>query len=433
MRGCSHSPRPHRICEHLLFPEPLEGDADPPAYRLVFQGPEWLTLCSPCGMDGATPVLAECCDACRRPYLNTDTFGVFDGFGGTKPEPRDRDSGHSLVIESVDIRGELRDRVLAMAPIAQSGRARWVLWTASRRLVTIELPSGEILARSEPVSVERFPEPVKPDDNRQVPYPRLHLSADGRFAALLMEWTRYGAIVEVATGAAIAILDRGDYHPEVSCWPFAFFERAGRTLAVHAIAWNRIGVMDVETATPATPDETEVEGHDYFLGPLAISPGGKWIASSGWVWQPVGILRVFRLDLWLEGKRAPADVLDRTLNQTGYHWNGFELWLDDDSLLAAGLGDDDERMVDAGVVHGVATRTIDACWPGLPIAPLYHDRAGGLVYTGGPTTSVWDVATGDRIAKRSDLATDGFHPSARHTAGITDPEGRFALGFLQRR
>ena len=445
MRGCSHSPRPHRICEHLLFPEPPnEGNEDSLGYRLIFQGPEWTTLCSPCAKgeaadapglkDAAAPVLAECCDACRRPYLNTDTFGAFDGFGGTKPEPRERDAGYSLVIESVDIRGALRDRVLAMAPVAQSGRARWVLWTEARRLVTVELPSGEILSQSAPLSVERLPEIVEdPERDLLTPYVSLQVSANGRFAVLLLEKTRHGVLVETATGAALAMLDRGDYHTEVCKWPAAFVQRRGRTLLVHAIAWNRIGVMDAETATAVTPDETEEEGHDYFHGPLAVSPGGKWIASGGWAWQPVGIVRVFRLDLWLDGKRARDDVSDRTLNQTGYWWNGYNLWLDDESLLVAGVGDDDQRMVDGGLVHRMGQDSPAAFWPGLPLAPLFHDRAGGFVYSGGKSTAVWDVATGDRIAHAPELVTTGFHPSARHTAGLVDPEGRFTLGFLQRR
>ena len=425
MRGCSHSPRSHRICEHLLFPAPPnEGNQDSPGFRLIFQGSEWTTLCSACA--DAAPVLAECCDACRRDYLHVDTFGSFDGFGGTKPEPRDRDAGLILVSESVDIRGALKDRVLAMAPIAKSGRARWLLWTASRRLVTIELPSGEILARTESIAVDRDPEPGEVRE----PAVSLQVSEDGRYAALLLEKKRHGIVVEVATGATIAGLDRGDYHPEVSEWPFAFTEHRGRTLAVHAIAWNRLGVLDLDARAPFTPDETEEEGHDYFLGPLAVSPGGKWIATAGWVWQPVGIVRVFRLDRWLEGKRSREDVSDRSLNQTGYWWNGSNLWLDDDTLLVPGLGDDDQRMVDAGVLFQMESERIGACWPGLPCTTVFPDRAGGLVYSGGDSTSVWETSTGDRVAHAPQLVTHGFHPAARHTVGIVDPEGIFALGFL---
>lgn len=430
-RACPHSPRPYRICEHLLFPEPLEGDADSPGHRLVFEGSDYVPMCSACAMDGATPALAACCDDCRRPYLRTETFGNFDGFRGT-PAPRVRDAGLTLVTEIVDVRGELRDRVLAMAPVARSGRARWVLWTASRRLVVIELPSGEILSRTDPLSLERLPEPVTPEQGNAQEV-SLHVSPDGRFAGLLLERTRHGVIVEVGSGAAIAMLDRGSYHAEVTGWPFAFFERNGRTLAAHAVDWNRLAVMDVETALPATPSETEEEGQNYFLGPLTISPSGRWIATAGWVWQPVGIVRVFRLDLFLEGKRARDDVHDKSLNQTGYHWDGPNVWLDDERLLVWGLGDDDQRMVDAGVIFGAASDAIEGWWPGLPRRPLSFDRSAGLVFAGGASTSVWDAATGERIVLADDLVTTGFHPSARHTVGIVDPEGRFALGFLQRR
>jgi hypothetical protein len=427
-RACPHSPRPHRICEHLLFPLPLEGGADAD-YRLVFEGPEYVPMCSPCALESATPALVACCDDCRRPYLRTESFGTFDGFRGT-PTPRVRDAGLSLVVESVDVRGELRDRVLQMAPVARSGRSLWILWTASRRLVTIELPSGRILSRSEPLSLERLPEP-EVREHRAPPTVSLQVSLDGRFAALLLEQTRHGVIVETATGGAIAMLDRGTYHPEASRWPFAFYEREGRTLAVHAVDWNCIGVMDVETGTPVTPSETDEQGPDYFLGTLTVSPGGRWLAMAGWVWHPVGALRVFRLDLFLEGKRK-EEIRSKWLNQTD-HWDAPNVWLDDERLLAWGLGNSDRNMVDAGVLFDAEADTIAGLWPALPCSSLFIDRSAGLVYAGGSSTSVWDAATGERLVDAPDLVTHGFHPSARHTAGVVDPEGRFAIGFLQKR
>lgn len=402
---------------------------DIPEHRLIFSGSDYTPLCVPCSE--GTPSLGECCDPCRLAFLHTDTFGTFDGFGGTVPTPRTREDGRTLIAETVDVRESLRERVIALAPVPSGSRPGWLMLTESWRLVVLELPRGVILAEHPVIPAERIPRPV-PDPRypSNTPHPKLLVSPDGRFAAVLLERTRHGVIVDLADGATLAVLDRGDYHPDVSGWPFAFFTRDGRAHAIHAIDWNRLAVVDLERGTTLA-SESEEQGDDYFLGPITVNPSGTWLATAGWVWQPVGILRVRSIETLLGD--VVEDRMYRYLNQTGYHWNGPNLWLDDARILVWGLGDDDQRMVDAGVVFDLsrASNEITGLWPGLPYGSLHADpRESRIWCCSRSTTSIWDAVTGERLAQVA-AETSAFHPTLRHAAGILE-DGRISLAFLQR-
>lgn len=130
--------------------------------------------------------------------------------------------------------------------------------------------------------------------------------------------------------------------------------------------------------------------------------------------------------------RADRVLSARAAGATGYHWNGPNLWLDDARLLVWGLGDDDRRMVDAGIVFDLSNARVEiaALWPGLADGSLHADTSQGRVWSCGAETSVWDATTGERLAHAL-VRTHSFHPSLRHAAGIGE-DGRISVVFLQR-
>src|SRR5574341_829871 len=136
MYACPHTPRPHRICPHLLD----DRDRD---YRLRFRGAEVDPLCASCAADPSNVVLAEACDACWLPFLRPDVFGSVQGFVGD-PAPRIEEGGYRFVHETIRL-PEARAARLG-APVAGPARPRWVLWTGEGRLVTADVLSGEVVA-----------------------------------------------------------------------------------------------------------------------------------------------------------------------------------------------------------------------------------------------------------------------------------------------
>ncbi|RYG21582.1 hypothetical protein EON82_18565, partial [bacterium] len=109
----------------------------------------------------------------------------------------------------------------------------------------------------------------------------LHLSPDEQFAAVVERFGQFGRVFELSTGHKTMDLDRGDYHPETSVHPAAFFTLDGRTLLVHGTDWNRLDVSDPETGEVMTTreptscvDAGDVPEHylDYFHAGLSVSP-----------------------------------------------------------------------------------------------------------------------------------------------------------------
>lgn len=434
MYTCSHdAPRPYRSCRHLL--DALrEVEADPegseiPYYRIHFEGSEAVSICNDCNI-AAQHELAAACSRCALQLLAVHRHAAFLDFRGT-PQPRTRESGLALVTETVDLRSRFRDRVLALAALPSTGRPLWIAWTASRRLVTFELPSGEIVAVSDPIRTELLPEPVAGGQPRfHEQRVTLHPSPDGRLVALLVQATRHGVIADVPSGAVRTLLDRGDYHEDVCAWPFAWSRWRERPIALHGYDWCRLQATfadDFSGARAPDPEDTVSGGSD-FLCRLSVSPGGRWIANAGWVWHPVGTVSILPLDAWLDGRESRRVSLNTTDS-----WDGPNAWLDDGRILVSTLEDLGGHRADGGLVydvHGEAVGYLHA----LPYGDLTLDRERARVWCLAPDeTSIWDPSTGERLCAAPSAAPAVLHPAAGFAAALVDPEGRFSLSFLERR
>ncbi len=95
---------------------------------------------------------------------------------------------------------------------------------------------------------------------------------------------------------------------------------------IHGVAWNLLAVLDVDTGVRHLPS-SDAASFDYFFGALAVSPRGKRLSSSGWVWQPAAVTFSFEVERILRGE-APNTLggLD------GEDWDLPMCWLDDDRL-----------------------------------------------------------------------------------------------------
>jgi hypothetical protein len=138
-----------------------------------------------------------------------------------------------------------------LRPLPGGDRDRWIGVTADRELVEIDLDHGETRRLATlPESLFQLVEytGLEPTAPRDPPRLTLHVSRDGKLAAVVQEdHGLEGIVVDLETGEHLMPLLRDHYCCEHSTHSFAFVEHAGRTLIVHASDWNRLDVHDPRT------------------------------------------------------------------------------------------------------------------------------------------------------------------------------------------
>ncbi len=258
----------------------------------------------------------------------------------------------------------------------------------------------------------------------------LRLSPVGDYAAIFEVSGSLGVVVDLRDGRVVRRLHRGSYRPQNSFFPVAFARRDDRTLLVTGSEWNRLDLIDVaadrvlseRTFAPRESGGPPPEHYlDYFHGSLAVSPDGAWIIDSGWIWHPVGVVRAWSLDAWQgnvwESEDGPTL---RGLATRDYYWDGPACWVDKRTVALWGYGDDDEWLVPSALLidaregrllrwfAGPRVRPPRA-WPPRVLADslvfdgylfAIHDEAG---------TTVWDVATGERVCADATLRPTRYH------------------------
>jgi hypothetical protein len=266
----------------------------------------------------------------------------------------------------------------------------------------------------------------------------LVVSPGGEMAAVVESRGRYGIVLDLEAGRATMTLDRGGYRVEHSNFPAAFFVSEGRLRLVHATDWNRLDISDPRTGTLLTDraptsdrkgEERPEHCLDYFHGRLSTSPGGEWVVDNGWVWTPVGVVTTWSLRRWLgdnpwESEDGPSR---RRLCQRFYYWDGPLCWIDDRALAVWGFGNDDENLIPAALIFDVESGRLDRWFAG-PVGSFAFDRYL-FSYSTEAGTSVWDVATGERVLHDASFCPTAYHPGAgRFLTAL--PGGQFRLTWL---
>jgi hypothetical protein len=355
--------------------------------------------CTDCDRDG-DPELAVVCEGCVALY-DDDECGYFDGWRGSpgiseRPEPVD------TTVVAVPLPGP----VDALAPLPSTS---WLLLgEGGRWLLRFDMSDG---------SYRRICRVLMPDEEA-TPRARLrlHTSPDGRFAAVVRDFGRFGRVYDLASGKATIEIDGGSYHCDQVPLSTTFFRYGASTLVAHRTQWNRLDVSDPATGrllTPRSPDSS-ARFSGCFHGELHVSPDGRWLADDGWVWAPAGIPLVWDLRQWLGGNVWESDdgPSRRSLCQRDYFWNEPMCWVGDNLLVISGLGRDDEtilpgvRIFDAG--SGMELHSFAG-----PSGALFS--AGRRLYAAGADgLTIWDPFTGERTG-----TVPGFVPSHHHRdAGV---------------
>jgi hypothetical protein len=148
---------------------------------------------------------------------------------------------------------------------------------------------------------------------------------------------------------------------------------------------------------------------DYFHAGLVASPGGSWLADSGWIWHPSGRVATWSAQDWLDGNvwESEDGPTKRYLCQRDYLWDTSMCWLDETTLAVWGIGNDELDMIPGVVVYDVITGSEIRTFTG-PEGFLFHER-GWLLSSAQDGLTIWDSGTGDRLAR-----VPGFRPTRHH-------------------
>jgi hypothetical protein len=408
--ACGHVALPgvSRICRHLLQAEGLDH-----VRLLTGRGLDSDLCCRDCdraAQVGQPVELLVVCEGCVTRCTDDDWSGAVAWRGAPgvteRPEPFD-----PAIVSS-----PLPVPVNDIVPVNGQEGSVWLLLADDGAIGRFDADHAtyEVLARC-----------TVPDEPDSQPWAghrlrrRLHGSADGRYAAVVNDFGRYGQVLDLVTGVVTAELHGGSYHHETVPFSAAFVEHRGRTLVIHRTEWNRLDISDpatgqVLTARPQPVYQAGVEWPDhyldYFHGTIVVSPGGRRIADDGWVWSPVGMPTVWELRAWLEDNvwESEEGASWYRLCQRAYRWNSPMCWLDDERVVVSGIGGDDDAMLDGVRIFTAATGTEVGSFPG-PTGDLFADPA--RLYAAAPDgLQLWDPVTGHRTG-----IVQGFVPTRHHT------------------
>lgn len=475
---CAHAqepPAPTAVCQHLI-----EQEADGSRYRRFSgRGRDFSYVCWTCrtASDPVSHLRSLCADCLRA----IEDLHYLEGSVGV-PEVLERPAGLRFVHEVHRLRRRLPARVLDLAPASATERPVWVVLVENGEVLLLDAEAGEfeVVARiREPLDLpysleswltgrlsaeergrmdeltDSFRDYVVPDripDEMRARFserselssvatgsakPVLAASPDGRFAAVCnRRGRRRGVVFDLTAGDVTMVLDHeGSSHSWASPFPISFFEHGGRTLLVHATAWNRLDISDPASGALLTPRSAvsnratrEDPAHylDYFHGTLLASPDGGWIADDGWIWHPVGLVATWDLGRWMTDNVWESEDGPSRLTQCprDYFWDAPQCWVGPSRLAVWGFGEDDDWMIPAAQVFDVATGEGPVWFPG-PVGQMAFD--GRYLHSSSKEqgTSVWDVDSGARVHFDWNFRPDGYHPGARSFLSIMPQESLY--------
>lgn len=376
------------------------------------------------------------CQECFE-YATTE-IGDLEGVRG-KPEMRIRSEPFNPQLQRTNLPEEF-GKIVDISPFLAEGRSFWLLLAEDGMITQFDVNTG-VWKRL--ACVRLAPEPEHEPWCGHIMKRRLHSSPGGDFAAIVNDYGRNGQIIDLRSGRVTLVLDGGDYHAETVPFSFAFAQVAGRVVAIHRTAWNRLDVSDPFTGSLLTArgptsyrrgEDRPIHYLDYFHGALHISPNGVHIVDDGWVWHPVGIPTTWSLEPWTsvnvwESEDGPTR---KAICARDYYWDHALIWLDDNRIAVGGLGDDDKDMIDGVRIFdislsgrgGVRWR---ADWP-WPHELTAFPGPAGLFFSDGERLfssdqsglSRWGINDGFRTGYLQGFNPTHHHRGARELVQVVD-------------
>ncbi len=398
---CGHEGPSRRVCEHLS----ADPDSDGLDYVVFTEGSiNYALICASC-REKLPSIELEClCEACfaeqeAERYWDECAEGVTGTFT-------------TIILDNTDFEAVFVG-VWEGGKVGAGYAEGWVL-CAPDGFVRIG-HDGMRTQLSQPPEVAAWLQ--NPCESE----PELSVDISGRFAALVD--ADGGIVWELESSDIILRPQRADYHSKQTEFPIAFVRLGERDFVAHACAWNALQLFDLNARQTCTSQPSESDEIDYFFGALHVSPNGTSMASTGWVWAPVGLVACWDLKAWEEEPLTRKQC--RFLAQRAYSWDNPCVWLDETRLAIWGFGNDDLNLVDAVCVFDTKTGNLLKIVPGVPSGRLVFD--GRLLHCASTSDgiSVWDLESGARVAHHPTGLSAIHDSSGRHF--LTFDEGKFTI------
>ncbi|RRD07125.1 hypothetical protein EII34_01170 [Arachnia propionica] len=165
----------------------------------------------------------------------------------------------------------------------------------------------------------------------------LELRALDRWACVAERFGLRAVLVDLDTGATRSY-SREDHHCDVSSYSVALLHIDGRVVVALQTQWCRLDLFDAETGDLLTDREISrredgsTENHvDFFHSRLLISPEHTRMVSNGWVWAPVDVLMVYRVQDFLM-RWEPSGA---RFQGSGDNWDRPICFIGEDHLVVA--------------------------------------------------------------------------------------------------
>jgi hypothetical protein len=395
-----------RMCEHLVAEKPPWA-----SYRwLTGRGIEYVRLCEPCVENGFSATITVCAGCVARVEEKTHSRGTRG-----RPEFRRRDYGPLAEPTSVACTVVPRNEY-CLAALPQG----WLALTEDS-LIRIADDGGTTFVGE--VDFDEWYDPDDPNSPEAIGDVEigsgLHVSPDGRFAAVVTNFGRYGVVIDLSDASVVLELDRTFEDNWTTFFPFAFLPDG---TFVTATANNCLDRFDLSTGECLTERDMSYGTERYvdcFHGGLTLSPSGRWLIDDGWVWHPVGVLSAIDVVAW---------SADRYLAEHGItiddpdEWNRPLAWLDDEVVAVQRIGRSWTEIVDGVTLYRAPTFEQVGQFYG-PVGRMWAHR--GRLHTVTPEgMEVWDPADGARTGLLKGFSPTAYNRAAGVFAQLTGEELR---------
>lgn len=152
--------------------------------------------------------------------------------------------------------------------------------------------------------------------NWAYPFDAAAQSPSGRYAALFQQLGTKGLIIE--GDQFIREINRSFYCANSYQFPIVAFDSQQRSdLIAHCPTdYNRLEIEELVSGRILT-DAGDRKPCDFFHSRLAVSPGGDWLMSAGWIWHPFETVSIYSIGQALAEPRTLDDVGSLRVSRSG--------------------------------------------------------------------------------------------------------------------
>jgi hypothetical protein len=387
-------------------------------------------LCNSCSKDREKGISVEVKPICQTCFENAiSEYLDLEGNRG-KPGIRVRHETINCVLRDVALPENI-GKIVDIAPVNCESESIWFLLSENGDITRFNADTRE-WAHTASSDV-----PLEPDHKQWGGHDlkrKLHVSSDGKFAAVVNDYGRHGQLVDLKSGKITLNLEGDNYHSNTVPFSFAFVDVRGRTVAIHRTSWNRLDVTDPSSGKLLTERGPTKYVHadarpehylDFFHGALYASPSGTYIVDDGWVWHPVGVLAFWNIEKWIsenvwESEDGPTK---KHLCARDYHWGDAVVWINESIVAIGGLGDDDIDIVSGARIFNIALESnVGDRYRGNRAREV-NEFAGpaGFFFSDGVSLfssdenglSRWDITDGSRTGQVPSFRPTHHHRGAR--------------------